>query len=166
MKKDIIINNLAFRKNNIETYNHLSVITKGGKPICYGQNTSFRTCYKSNIMCSMHAELNVIYKYINSYSNSNYQKKYNSYDIRRKMKKIKLYVTQSNLGNSIPCSHCFSQMNILCIGKIIFTINDKKIITIKNNTDIINYDLFIRPSEGNEFNKKYIQYNNIVKRNY
>jgi tRNA(Arg) A34 adenosine deaminase TadA len=127
------INRFTYLTNNSVENNmnniHIAGIYKNSKLICIGHN-HLRTCYYGNVMWSTHAEIDVLRKFINSYTKFYYN---NSYNIRRKMKKYIIYVTKDDIDkNSKPCTDCMYQLNIVGICKIVYS-NNSKIYTINTN---------------------------------
>ena len=54
-------------RHSIQQFKHGAVLCKGGKKICCGHNIDTRTSYRQNICCSIHAEMGVVTKFLNSY---------------------------------------------------------------------------------------------------
>jgi tRNA(Arg) A34 adenosine deaminase TadA len=133
-------------KEHVQTHTHYACIYEHGKLICDGINQNTRTCYNNNISCSIHAEIHALHKFINVYKCMHNER--NPYKIRRKMKKIIMYVTKSNMSNSIPCSDCYHQLLSLTVKKIYCTTNNNIIVNIINNTD----KFVIRQSDCNQQN--------------
>lgn len=136
--------------NTVNKFNHCAGIYINGKKICIGYNDNLRTYYKNNISCSMHAEINVLYKYINVYS-AMYSIQ-NPYKIRRKMRKIHLIIIRENNGISIPCLDCYTQLNKLFVKQITFVDDRGQIINEK--TSNIQYLYDIRQSGCSKLNNK------------
>ena len=127
---------------------HVAGIYKNGKLLCNASNDTSRTIYNKNITCSLHAEINVLIKYKDTYSQL--FKESNPHKIRRKMRKISLYVARDSMNNSLPCDNCYNELIKLSINKVIFSydgtfhiqkLNQEKIfVTRKSKCTIKNID--------------------------
>lgn len=100
--------------------------------ICCNSNnrTIFSAIYNKPIY-GIHAEVNCLYTYLKNHRLFNKDINF----IRKKTKKLIIYVTKSNYGNSKPCSHCIDTLKYYGIKKIYYT-NDKCQI-IKDNINTI-----------------------------
>lgn len=98
---------------------------------CNSNNRSiFKALYNKPIH-GIHAEVNCLYTYLKNHKLFNKNINY----IRKKTKKIIIYVTKSNYGNSKPCQHCISTLKYYGLTTIYYT-NDKCQI-IKDNINKI-----------------------------
>ncbi len=114
-----------------------AIIYQGNKKICSGYNTNLRTTYRRNVCCSLHAEMDTINRFLNSYikvHTINSPKK-----IRRKMSKYsicvvkRIYDCNNQYGNSQPCIDCISKMQVLGFNKVIYYAdNSMKVNKISN----------------------------------
>lgn len=129
---------------------HGAGLFKGHRLICTAYNKT-RSSFNGNIMCSFHAEINVINLIINTYLKSF---KMPIDKVRRKMKKYKIITCRDNLDyESTPCFDCINQIKQLGIENIIFVNNN---IINKVNINSINN----RRSPLNQENK-YIKIRNL-----
>ncbi len=82
---------------------------------------------------SIHSEISALIALERKMAKSSYSIK----DIRRKMKKITLYVIrineQNQLRNSAPCAHCLYWIQKLGIKKIVYSIDDDTYISSNPN---------------------------------
>jgi tRNA(Arg) A34 adenosine deaminase TadA len=94
---------------------------------CIGRN-HYEVSKYSNNDPSVHAEMDVIKKFI-QHENS---RSYNDAKIRRKLRKLKLFVIRLNnvagceneFRNSAPCFHCLSALRNYGIKKIAFSTDE------------------------------------------
>jgi tRNA(Arg) A34 adenosine deaminase TadA len=142
-------------QNSNLTKLHGAGVYKSGKIICTGYNHD-RTCYYKNVMCSTHAEIDVCRKLINNYYKI-YDK--NVYNIRRKMKKLTLYVSRNDINIlSIPCTDCMNQLYKIGIQKIIYSSGNENIYEVIKSNDIDK----TRKSPVNLKMCKYTKINNMI----
>lgn len=116
---------------------------------CNSNERSIFSAIYNKPMYGIHAEINCLYKYLKNhklfYKNINF--------IRKKTKKLIIYVIKSNYGNSKPCQHCINTLKYYGIKKLYYT--DDKCTIIKDNINTISTDHI---SEGN-LNNIYNYYN-------
>ena len=70
------------RKSSL-CYKHGAIIYQGKKKICAGYNMNTRTTYRKNICCSVHAEMDTLTRFLNSFVKIHATR--NPDKIRRKM---------------------------------------------------------------------------------
>ena len=107
---------------------------------CNSNDRSIYTAIYKNPIHVIHAEVNCLYTYLKNHKLFNKHIDY----IRKKTKKIIVYVTKSNYGNSKPCQHCINMLKYYGLKKIYYT--DDKCQIIKENIQTIITD---HVSEGN-----------------
>jgi len=127
-------------------YKHGAIIYQGKKKICAGYNMNSRTSYRRNICCSIHAEMDTVTRFLNSFMKIHTISSSNPDKIRRKMSKYSICVVRSseridgqvNLMNSLPCRDCLKKLKMVGLNKVIFsengnTINSARIHQIETN---------------------------------
>ena len=107
---------------------------------CNSNDRSIFTAIYNKPIHGIHAEINCLYTYLKNHKLFNKNINY----IRKKTKKIIIYVTKSNYGNSKPCQHCINTLKYYGIKKLYYT--DDKCTIIKDNINTISTDHI---SEGN-----------------
>ncbi len=136
-------------ENSKMSKNHGAVIYKGNKLMCIGHNHN-RSCYYGNIMCSTHAEIDVLRKFINNVLYGKISNSLNFYDIRRTMKKYTMYTSRSDKNLlSIPCKDC---------AEFIFKMGIKKIYYMNESNILLFREKDISSSEKSSVNKKMSPY--------
>jgi hypothetical protein len=109
-----------------------AVIYQGTKKICAGYNTNFRTTYRRNICCTVHAEMDTVTRFLNSFIKIHITR--NQDKIRRKMSKYSICVVRSSMDedgnvcfmNSLPCRDCLTKLQMVGLNKVIYSdINDQ-----------------------------------------
>ena len=144
-------------ENSKMSKTHGACIYKSNKLICSGINSE-RSCYFKNVMCSTHAEVDVLRKLVNNFSNFY---KNNVYDIRRKMKKFTMFVSRDNFNvSSKPCKDCMDQLNRSGIHKIYYSTGDKDIINSLKTDETDK----TRKSPVNLIAEKYTKIRTLVKK--
>jgi deoxycytidylate deaminase len=116
------------RKSN-GTFKLGAIIYQGTKKICAGYNTNARTTYRKNICCSLHAEMDTVTRFLNSFIKIHITR--NADKIRRKMNKYSICVVRSIIGDdgnfslvsSLPCHECLNQLKRLGLNKVIYSEN-------------------------------------------
>jgi tRNA(Arg) A34 adenosine deaminase TadA len=119
-------------------HKHGAVIFQGKRLICKGYNTNQRNKYMGNFTCSIHAEIDVLVKFLNSYAKIHIIKA-NPGKTRRKLKKysigvVRMHQTNSDspvYQNSSPCKDCVKRLQMVGLNKLSFSINDTEICTDK-----------------------------------
>jgi deoxycytidylate deaminase len=109
-------------------YKHGAVIFQGKKPICFGYNTNTRTTYMKNIVCSVHAEMDVLVKFLNSFIKI-HNTKSNAHKTRRKLKKYSMCVVRTiersdgsiEYLNSSPCKDCLMKLKMVGLNKLSYS---------------------------------------------
>lgn len=125
-------------RHSIQQFKHGAVLCKGGKKICCGHNIDTRTSYRQNICCSIHAEMGVVTKFLNSYIKIHSHSK-DPEKIKRKLAKFSLCVVRSIISenneiccvNSVPCSDCIQKLKTVGLKNIIYSDQNGSIITEK-----------------------------------
>jgi deoxycytidylate deaminase len=113
------------------THSHGSIIHCGSKIICKGCNTNKRSSYRKNISCSLHAEVDAIIRFLNSYFRIHTIGK-NFHKIRRKLKKYSITVVRHNGHNeSKPCLQCIKKIQELGFSSIYYTDSEDSYIRMK-----------------------------------
>jgi deoxycytidylate deaminase len=136
-------------KSTSNTYKHGAVIYQGKKIICSGYNQSLRTVYKGNYTCTIHAEMDTIVKFLNSFIKIHIIK-HNEKKLRRKLHKYSICVVRisENIDgtiecmNSLPCRDCVHKLQMVGLNKVCYTSDNSQIYTTRiKNIDInnINY---------------------------
>jgi hypothetical protein len=136
-------------KSTVASYKHNAIIYKGKKKICSGYNQLLRTVYKGNYSCSIHAEMDTVVKFLNSFIKI-HNIKHNPEKMRRKLNKYSICVvriSERNDGtvecmNSMPCRDCFQKLQNVGLHKVCYTAEDSQIYTcrIKDiDATLINY---------------------------
>ena len=136
-------------KSAITSYKHKAIIYQGKKKICSGYNQILRTVYKGNYACSIHAEMDTVVKFLNSFLKI-HNIKHNPDKLKRKLNKYSICVvrvSERNDGtiecmNSMPCRDCFQKLQTVGLNKVCYTTADNQIYAcrIKNiDTTLLNY---------------------------
>jgi deoxycytidylate deaminase len=120
------------RKSNL-CYKHGAIICQGNKKICAGYNNNSRTSYRKNICCSIHAEMDTVTRFLNSFIKIHTTR--NPDKIRRKMSKYSICVVRSSLDtdgklclmNSLPCRDCLRKLQMIGLNKVIYSDNNEEI---------------------------------------
>jgi len=115
------------QKSELE-FKHGAIIFQGRKKICAGFNHNNRTTYRGNICCSLHAEMDTVVRFLNSYIKIHINRRQPD-KIRRKMGKYSLCVVriteqpdgQQIYMNSLPCMDCVKKLKQLGIDKVIYS---------------------------------------------
>jgi deoxycytidylate deaminase len=118
-------------------FKHGAIIYKGGKKICAGYNQNTRTTYRKNICCSVHAEMDTVTKFLNSFIKIHSTKNPNK--IRRKLNKFSICVVRSQENsdgdlyylNSMPCIDCMNKLKHVGLKNIIYTGDNRTIQTAR-----------------------------------
>jgi deoxycytidylate deaminase len=106
-----------------------AIIYQGKKKICAGYNTNDRTTYRKNICCSVHAEMDTVTRFLNSFIKIHITR--NPDKIRRKMSKYSICVVRSIIGedgnlclmSSLPCQDCLHKLKMIGLNKVIYSEN-------------------------------------------
>lgn len=114
------------RKSNL-CYKHGAIIYQGKKKICAGYNSNTRTTYRKNICCSIHAEMDTVTRFLNSFVKIHATR--NADKIRRKMGKYSICVVRSSVRedgnlcfmNSLPCRDCLRKLQMVGLNKVIYS---------------------------------------------
>lgn len=127
--------------NSPMQHKHGAVIYHGKRLICGGYNTNQRNKYMGNFLCSIHAEIDVLVKFFNSYIKIHTIRS-NPCKIRRKLSKysmsvVRIHESDNNVltyQNSSPCKDCVEKLKTSGLNKLSFSINHNEIYTgkIKN----------------------------------
>ena len=125
-------------RHSVQQFKHGAVLCKGGKKICCGHNIDTRTSYRQNICCSIHAEMGVVTKFLNSYIKIHSHSK-DPDKIKRKLAKFSICVVRSIISenneiccvNSVPCSDCIQKLKTVGLKNIIYSDQNGSIITEK-----------------------------------
>lgn len=116
-----------------QCFRHGAVITgKGGKIRCRGYNKGNRTKLLGNIFTCMHAEMDVINKFINGFLipkyGNNFRKHTKKYDIWV----VRLMGTKlTKLALSQPCYQCSNILKYYGFNKVYYTIDNTTLRCIK-----------------------------------
>ena len=110
-------------------YKHGAIIYQGKKKICAGYNMNTRTAYRRNLCCSIHAEMDTVTRFLNSFLKIHTVGSSNPDKIRRKMSKFSICVVRSServdgqisLMNSMPCRDCLRKLKMVGLNKVIFS---------------------------------------------
>jgi len=121
-------------------HKHGAVIFQGRRLICSGYNTNQRNKYMGNFTCSIHAEIDVLVKFLNSFVKIHIIKS-NPDKTRRKLKKYSIGVVRINQSdddiliyqNSSPCKDCIKKLQSVGLNKLSFSVNETEIHTCKIN---------------------------------
>lgn len=122
------------RKSNLG-YKHGAIIYQGKKKICAGYNMNSRTIYRNNICCSIHAEMDTVTRFLNSFMKIHTLSGSSPDKIRRKMSKYSICVVRSSiridggfcLMNSLPCRDCLKKLKMVGLNKVIYSESDNTI---------------------------------------
>lgn len=127
-KQQSILNHLVkhCRHDSKLQSSHCAAITSGGKIICTGSNTT-RTKLSKCCLTSIHAEINVLYKYFRNHSTPH---------ARLSLWVIRWNHTTCQLRNSQPCISCTYALKRFNIKRIYFS-TQNGIISVKPK-DLIN----------------------------
>ena len=128
------------RKSSLN-YKHGAIIFQGKKKICAGYNMNSRTTYRKNICCSIHAEMDTVTRFLNSFLKIHTLAGSKPDKIRRKMNKFSICVVRSSMGNdgiinlmnSLPCRDCLNKLHTVGLNKVIFSDHDNTICSAKIN---------------------------------
>jgi deoxycytidylate deaminase len=134
-KKEERLANLAAiesRKSD-SSFKHGAIIYQGNKKICAGYNNTTRTCYRKNICCTIHAEMDTVTRFLNSFIKIHTTR--NDNKIRRKMSKYSICVVRSSIDrdgklclmNSLPCRDCLKKLQMVGLNKVIYSDNNEEI---------------------------------------
>lgn len=117
---------------------HGAIIFQGKRLICGGYNNNQRNAYMGNFSCSIHAEVDVLVKFLNSFAKIHIIKG-NPDKIRRKLKKYSLCVVRTHnidnqciYQNSSPCKDCVGRLQMVGLNKVTYSISNTE-----NQTDKI-----------------------------
>ncbi len=119
-------------------HKHGAVIFQGRRLVCGGYNTNQRNKYMGNFVCSIHAEIDVLVKFLNSFAKIHIIKA-NADKTRRKLKKysigvVRIHQTDNDAPvyqNSSPCKDCVKRLQMVGLNKLSFSINETEIHTNK-----------------------------------
>lgn len=120
-------------------HKHGAIIYQGKRVICGGYNTNQRNKYMGNFTCSIHAEIDVIVRFLNSFAKIHLIKS-NPDKTRRKLRKYSLCVVRMHESentltyqNSSPCKDCVKKLQLVGLNKLSFSVNESEIHTNKIN---------------------------------
>ena len=121
-------------------YKHGAVIYQGKKKICSGYNQNTRSVYRKNISCSIHAEMDTLVRFLNSFIKI-HNTKHNPHKTRRKMHKYSICVVRTveridgsiDYLNSLPCRDCLIKLKMVGLNKVSYTATNNQILTAKIN---------------------------------
>ena len=116
-------------------YKHGAIIYRGKKKICAGHNMNTRTTYRKNLCCSIHAEMDTVTRFLNSFLKIHKMSGSNPDKIRRKMNKYSICVVRSSeridggilYMNSMPCRDCLKKLKTVGLNKVIFSDSDNTV---------------------------------------
>lgn len=116
-------------------YKHGAIIYRGKKKICAGHNMNTRTTYRNNLCCSIHAEMDTVTRFLNSFLKIHKMAGSNPEKIRRKMNKFSICVVRSTekidgqvlYMNSMPCRDCLKKLKMVGLNKVIFSDSDNTV---------------------------------------
>ena len=123
------------QKSELE-FKHGAIIFQGRKKICAGFNHNNRTTYRGNICCSLHAEMDTVTRFLNSYIKIHITR-HQPEKVRRKMGKYSLCVVriseqldgQQIYMNSLPCFDCIQKLKQTGIEKVIYSNQNFEIVS-------------------------------------
>lgn len=127
--------------NSTQTFKHGAVITgKGGKVLCVGFNKGNRTKIMNKIYTCVHAEMDVLNKFINGYLKPKYGKNYKKHTKKYCVWVVKIQNVNSNkVSFSKPCFYCSRLLKAQGFSKVYFSYDESTIECIKINDLVSNH---------------------------